>query len=306
MVGISAAVGVLGSAVLGAGASVIAGSKNSKAINKATDAQTASNQQSVALQRDVFNQNKATLAPYVNRGNPAGDTINALLGLGGSPMQQQQQPNALAQFQPAGQAYGLGDGYVGAGSYLGNNAAFRNAYPNAPLGYDGRPDGFTQPNALAQFQGGPIATGVQTGAQGQTAQQAANSAFDTFRGSTGYQFRLSEGLDAVNSNWFGAGLGQSGAALKALNEYGQNFASNEFGNYMGYLGQQQGTGLQAAGAQAGVGVNYANNVSNLNQANANALGQSAVASANNSNAVIGGIGNAFGGAIGALAYRPQG
>ena len=46
----------------------------------------------------------------------------------------------------------------------------------------------------------------------------------------GYQFRLSEGLKALDrSAAAGAGL-QSGSALKAAARYGQGFASNEFGN----------------------------------------------------------------------------
>lgn len=46
----------------------------------------------------------------------------------------------------------------------------------------------------------------------------------------GYQFRLSEGLKALDrSAAAGAGL-QSGSALKAAARYGQGFASNEYGN----------------------------------------------------------------------------
>lgn len=45
---------------------------------------------------------------------------------------------------------------------------------------------------------------------------------------TGYQFRLGQGQDALNKSLAARGLGQSGAALKAAQEYGQNFASNEY------------------------------------------------------------------------------
>ena len=46
----------------------------------------------------------------------------------------------------------------------------------------------------------------------------------------GYQFRMQEGRKAVESSAASRhGLG-SGAAMKALNRYGQNFASNEFAN----------------------------------------------------------------------------
>ena len=306
---------ILGSAVIGAGASAIAGSKNSKAINQATAAQTAAGDRSLALQGQIFDTNRATLNPFVQRGNVAGNQMNALLGLGGSSFEQGgpqaaqipgAQPNALAQFQAARggpsaqQAFGLG--YSPSYSFQGGGFA-----QQPPLEVSDAP-----------FFGAPMAAGIQpsinnqtifapttAGPQGQTPQQAAESAFDIFRNSTGYQFRRDEGMDAVNSGWAGSGMLQSGAALRGIQEYGQNFASNEFNNYMALLSGQQGTGLQAAGAQAGVGVNYANAASNINQANANALSNAAVARANNSNATIGGIGGALGGAFGALAYAPQ-
>jgi len=97
----------------------------------------------------------------------------------------------------------------------------------------------------------------------QTSTDAARAAFDQFRNSTGYQFRLGEGMDAVNSGYAGAGTLKSGAAMKAINEYGQNFASNEFGNYFNMLGGQANKGLTAASAQAGVSTSLGNNLANI-------------------------------------------
>lgn len=294
---------IIGSAALSAGAGALASSKNSKAINQATDAQTQSNAASLALQSNIFDQNKETLSPFVNRGNAAGDQINALLGLGGQ--QTQAQPNALSQARggpTAANYYGVGDGSAFFG-YYGNPAAANDVSPQVGSMYGsafGPVSGFGGGQYGGPTQAQQSGVTQQYGQTGQTAQGAAENAFDIFRNSTGYQFRLGEGMDAVNSGWAGAGALQSGAALKSALEYGQNFASNEFGNYMGYLGGQQGAGLSAAGAQAGVGLNYANNVSNLNQQNANALSNAAVARANNSNALISNIGGAFGGVLGQL------
>jgi len=78
----------------------------------------------------------------------------------------------------------------------------------------------------------------------------------------GYQFRLNQGLDAQNKSLAAQGLGQSGAALKAAQEYGQGFAQQEYGNaYDRWLQQNSqlsdvaGTGYSAAGA---LGNTYAN------------------------------------------------
>lgn len=293
---------LIGSAVIGAGASAISSSKNSKAINAATDAQTQSNDQSIALQSQIYGQNKETLSPYVNRGNVAGNQINALLGLGGTAQTTQQPaPNLATQRGGPGAAnyYGIGDASIfGDFSRSGLNDMYPQVGPNMQQnafggGYGGLANGY----AGGTYNGSQQVTPPQ---QGQTAQQAAGDAFDIFRNSTGYQFRVNEGMDALNSGYAGSGLLQSGAALKGLDDYRQNMASSEFGNYMGYLGQQQGTGLSAAGAQAGVGVQYANNVSNLNSQNANALANAAVAKANNSNSMIGGIAGGVGSIIGGL------
>lgn len=119
---------------------------------------------------------------------------------------------------------------------------------------------------------------------------AARQGFDQYRRSTGYQFRLGEGMNALNSGYAGAGTIQSGAAIKDAVRYGQNFASGEFGNYLGALGNQQGIGLQAGGAAAGVGVNTANSLGQIYSNRADAIGNAALANAQNVNSLIGTLG----------------
>lgn len=114
---------------------------------------------------------------------------------------------------------------------------------------------------------------------------AANQAFNRYRGSSGYDFRLQQGQNALASAYRGRGVSQSGAADKALIKFGQDYGSNEFGRYMGYLGNQQGVGMAAASALAGVGQNYANSVSANNANAANAVSNAALVNgANQANA----------------------
>lgn len=279
MVGLTAA--IIGSAVIGAGASAIGASKNSKAIRKSQQAQTAANDQSIALQRETYGQNKEILNPFVQRGNRAGDAYNALLGLGGGFTGGADRAQIIAQPMPNGYqgGQGFGDGNIERGMMgEGTFSAMQYGQPTA------RPE-------MGQMQNTPQ--------NGVSAADAAKAAFDQFRGSTGYQFRMDEGTNALNSAYAGAGTLRSGAAANAFQKYGQDYASNEFGNYMGYLGNQQGVGLQAGSALAGVGQNFANNVSNLNSQQANNISNAAVARANNTNSMIGGITSSFGNALGA-------
>lgn len=165
---------------------------------------------------------------------------------------------------------------------------------------------------------------------------AAQTAYDTWKESTGYQARLQEGYDAVNANWAARGAMESGAAQKSLLEYGQTFASNDIYPYMGMLGNVMTQGTGAASALAGSAGNYANSMSSLNNAYAanmanaannlgagvtagntnlanaqsnyatnvgNIYSQGAIAGANNTNAMLGGIGNSIGGALGYYAYN---
>jgi len=144
--------------------------------------------------------------------------------------------------------------------------------------------GGSQGYGSAGYGGAGYGTG---GAPGQVPNALnPNSAFDTYRNSTGYQFRYGQGENAVTQNMAVNGLLKSGSALKALTRYGQDYASNEFGNYMGYLSNQSGQGLSAANALAGVGTNYANAVSANNFTSADARSNAALAGAAGTNNMV--------------------
>lgn len=78
-------------------------------------------------------------------------------------------------------------------------------------------------------------------------QEALNNAFFT---SPGYQFRLQQGQDQIDRMAARGGNFFSGRGLGAAQEYGQNFASNEFGNYINQLNALSGLGSNAS-AQSG-------------------------------------------------------
>jgi hypothetical protein len=126
--------------------------------------------------------------------------------------------------------------------------------------------------------------------------QAANQGFGDWRNNTGYQFRFNEGMRAIDA---GAPVRNSGATLKARMQYGQGLGSAEYGNYFGALQDQQRLGAGAANALSGVQTTYANNAGNIAQMQGQNLANSAVARANNSNAMIGGITSSFTNALGA-------
>lgn len=121
----------------------------------------------------------------------------------------------------------------------------------------------------------------------------------------GYSFRMSEGLKALDRSASARGGLLSGAALKGITRYGQEAASQEYGNaynraLTGYnanrgaqdtqynrLASMAGLGQTAMGQTQSAAQNYAANVGNTIQGQGNAMAAGAVGSAN---AINGGIG----------------
>jgi hypothetical protein len=271
---ISMGAALLGSAVIGGVGSAISGSKNSKAIKNATAAQTAANDKAVALQQEARNQNVGFQQPFYQTGLAANNRINALLGL--SVPQQQQAPMGgqmtYQQMQQGGR-----QGYPTDYRFNENPMLGDYGYQPDVYGYQ-QTTAMPQTNALADAQQG----------------------FGDWRDNTGYQFRFNEGIRAIDA---GAPIRNSGATLKARQQYGQNIGSQEFYNYLGALTGQQQVGTGAANALSGVNTTYANNASQIAQQQGNNLANSAVARANNSNNTLNGITSSFSNVLGMFGGR---
>jgi len=78
-----------------------------------------------------------------------------------------------------------------------------------------------------------------------------------------YKFRLGEGMKALERSAAARGGLISGGALKAAQRYGQEFASNEFGNAYNRLASMAGLGQTATGAMGGAAGQFGSNAGNL-------------------------------------------
>jgi hypothetical protein len=92
--------------------------------------------------------------------------------------------------------------------------------------------------------------GSSGGGSGMTDQ---GSALSNFANSGGMGFLLGEGTDAVNSNFYARGLGQSGAAMKGLEKYRSGLASTYLQQYMDNLFKFSDLGIKAGGVMTGAG-----------------------------------------------------
>lgn len=148
---------------------------------------------------------------------------------------------------------------------------------------------------LAPYVGaGTAATPVIQGLLGLGDSAQATAAFNTYQNSTEYQSRLQQGQNSVQAALGSRGMMDSGAAQKSLVKFGQSFASNEFGNYLGNLQGQQALGFQAAGVQTNLGANYANSVSANNNNAANIQATATMSNAATINSSLSSLVGAYG------------
>ena len=111
--------------------------------------------------------------------------------------------------------------------------------------------------------------------------------------SPGYQFRLQQGQNSIQNLLASRGGLKSGGAMKALEEFAQGTASQEFGNQVGYLQNLSNMGQQSATAMGNAEMMAGTNMANASQQGI--LGQG-MAMANRDAQ----MGNIFGGGMGQI------
>lgn len=170
-------------------------------------------------------------------------------------------------------ASGIGS-LVGAGaSYLGSSAQAKAAQQAGDRSY-----------AMYQQQRKDLLPQIQLG------QQATNKLRDIyltgevpFTAAPGYDFRVAEGLKALERGAAARGRQFSGAQGKALTQYGQNIASDEYNQGFNRLASLAGFGQTATGQAHSAGNTYVNaaNTAGQNAAAARASGYEGIGSSIN-------------------------
>jgi len=278
---------IIGGAIAAAGAvggSIIASNGAKSAAN--TQAKSAADQ--LALQKELYESNKSLFTPDINNGDIAAQREMALLGLaplstGGTPASVDWA--AYLHNTPAAMAsYGDYNTY-----YPANAATALLAKIAQARGQSTAPN--TVPEAglsAADYgkwyydhlgNGADISQYTTPGTPGQTAQQAQQAAFDQFRAAPGYQFKLSEALKGVNSNAYAAGLGNSGATLRALQSTAMGLADQSYNQYLSSIDAIANRGAGAKSSLSGVSQNFGNATNAISQNAANAQSSASMAQA---------------------------
>ena len=224
------ATAIVGSAVVGGIATTQAGRAQSRAAQNAAnaqlgaaqtaaDAQLQATRESNDLARQMFELQRSDAAPWRQAGTVAlGDLLTGL----GLQVNLPQRIDGLPQPQDA-----PGSGLIGPGGAVDSvrgSAPTQTMLPAQTLG-DRNAAGFGEFQRNLTMD--PSIAGLT-----QQLGDLASDRFDMsdFQQDPGYAFRLREGEEAINRAAASAGRFDSGRALKDLTRFGQEFASNEFGN----------------------------------------------------------------------------
>lgn len=293
--------------VLGIGSALI----GADSAGDAVDAQTAAAAKTDATNRYIFDKQVSLQEPFRQSGVSANNMLSYLMGIGGSPSgtpsagaptvrtADQLRQSLLGQYTTAGTpGYEMPESSVGGGGGWMPGTASR--IDEAGLSA-----------AIAAAQAGD-----NTALQAWQTQQNANSndpnygslmksfSASDFQADPGYQFRMSEGLKGVEGGAAARGGLLSGGALKAIQKYGQDLGSQEYGAAYGRFNADQtnkynklagmvNSGQGATNQISNAAGQYATNTASNNAATGNAQAAGSIAQGNAWQGALGTIGNNY-------------
>lgn len=261
------AVAIGGSAVIGGVTSVIAGNKAAGAARDAA-ATTA------ATDKYVYDTTRQDQAPYRQVGYGALGKLAQIYGV-------QVQPDSSGTF-------GSSPDYA---AYVRNSPdLMADVAKHQEFGGDLNAYGQWHYNTYGANEGRTLPT---TGGVALPASGASSDPYGGFTASPSYQFRLDEGLKAIERSAAARGNRLSGATMKAIDRYAANEASQEFGNYVSGLQSLAGVGQSANNTVAQAGQNYAANVGQAQTAAGNARASAYANTGNAINSTVGNLASAY-------------
>lgn len=273
--------------------SVVGGVAQASAAKKASKAQQAAAAEDIAFQKETRDIIRGDLNPYRAGGLNAFNALQYEMGLGDAPM--------IGGVAPSIETFTVPGAPAQMETRNGDSAYRRGVIQS------GQGTGLGIPGIIAGIRGGagtalgPATTRYRVNGQEfgtlEEAQAFANAnmtggtPYQGFQKSQDYLFGLNEGISAVEAGAAARGGLFSGAAMKDLNTFGQDYASTRRNEYLNRLAGLADTGLSAAQMSGNASTNAAAGVSNALAARGNAQAAGAIGMGN---AINQGIGNALG------------
>lgn len=298
---------------LSAAATVAGSALSSRAAGQAANTQADAADRAAELQNQQYLKGIELQEPFRQAGLQGQNRLMTLLGLGGTAQYDDTAYNkALADYNanlsaidPSKFMTGGGGGYVTSPSSgdSGGSVEFVGGTGGTfdQAAFDAARAGIIAPNRENfRLAGGDVKDPMF----GKYATAEYTPAMFEQGKDPGYQFRLSEGMKALDRSAAARGGLLSGGTLKGIQRYGQDMASQEFTNafnryqlertntlnpYQSMAGQGQST----ANTLSNMGQNYANQAGEAYQGAANARASGYVGAANAINQGIGGLSNMY-------------
>lgn len=288
----------LGTAI-NVGGSLLSGAMGSDAASNAADASAKATAESNAMLQKQMGDNSAAYSPYTTTGTAANNKLSYYLGL---------TPTSSKTSAPTTSQVGQSNDPLWEKIISDYQAAHQAKYGKTmDRSWDAGADEQAQYQKLkalydSQVQATPLDT--SDGNYGSLLKNfsASDLANDPVYNS-GLQFGLDQGVQGLNRQAAAGGSLNSGATLKALtkyaNDYGSTKAQQAYNNFntnkstlYGMLSGQQNTGLNATNSLTGNNTSLLTGQANNTMANGQTQAQADIASgAGWANAINGGIGN---------------
>lgn len=293
------AAAVIGSAVIGAGASMASANAQSRGARRAADAQTQAADQANATQLAIYQDQRRLLTPSALAGAQANARRMLMMGIPPAEVRAYLS-NLTSAFNSPGPGQTAPMVGYNSGGYLeptGGGMA-------GGIGFGG--DRERTLGDLSGSSGGQTPPYLPGGAGGGE-QEDPFAWVDSWQwqpNSPDYQFRFDEGLRALDRSASARGRLFSGATIRGAERYGQGLAAGAFNDDFSRFGQLAGEGAESTDTVVNVGGQYADayGANTIGAGNARASGY--LRSGDAQAAGYQGVANSVNGAIGAYGgYR---
>lgn len=289
--GASTGVAALASAVA---PSLIGGLMGSDSAESAYGAQAAGAGQANATLQENYANTRKDFSPYLSTGNKANNALAYALGIGGTagPTREQMYEEGLNNLKRRhAEQYGVG--FDQSGDQAGKQAALAQLNSDIDQRFGEMQD--TMPNKATDPNYGML-----------TRQFGADDLAKDVTYQNGLQFGLDEGAKGINNMAAAAGKQLSGATLKALTRFGNDYATTKTAGANDRYTQRQNQIYGMYSGTSDSGQRAASTVSQAGQATANGVANNQTSLGNARGAADIAQGNAWSGAVSGAANAYQG
>ena len=270
---------------VGAIGGLVGGAMQARSASRAADAQQRAADMDIAFQRETRDQIRGDLGGYREGGNDAYAAYMYELGLGPRPSFGGNAPTIQTINVPGAPGGGGSNGFTT--NDILNGIITGNGSISMPAN---RPGGGTP--ATQQFRVGGQTFNTMADAQAYAnANRTGGQQYGGFQRSQDYLFGLREGTNAIEASAAARGGLFSGATMRDLNTFGQDYGSQRRDAYLNRLAGVADTGMNAAQMSGNASMAAAGAMSNALAARGNAAAAGAIGAGN---AWSDGIGNALG------------